>query len=78
MARPAEHPPVMTPDPMLPVVARVVRRRRELADTWTLDLVSSDGNSPIRYAPGQFTMMYVFGVGEIAISISGDAQLPLS
>jgi NAD(P)H-flavin reductase len=73
MARPAEHPPVMTSDPMLPVVARVVRRRRELADTWTLDLVSSDGNSPIRYAPGQFTMMYVFGVGEIPISISGDA-----
>jgi NAD(P)H-flavin reductase len=51
-----------------------VRRRRELADTWTLDLVSSDGNSPIRYAPGQFTMMYVFGVGEIPISISGDAS----
>lgn len=61
-------------DPMLPVVARVARRVRELPDTWTLDLVSPDGGPLLRYEPGQFTMMYVLGVGEIPVSISGDAS----
>jgi NAD(P)H-flavin reductase len=28
------------------------------------------------YAPGQFTMLYVFGVGEVPISISGDPAEP--
>ena len=60
-------------DPMLPRVARVTRRTRELADTWTLELVAAEGESLPSYAPGQFTMMYVFGVGEIPVSISGDA-----
>jgi NAD(P)H-flavin reductase len=61
-------------DPMIPRVARVARRVRDLPDTWTLDLVSPDGGSLMRYAPGQFTMMYVLGVGEIPVSISGDAS----
>ena len=58
------------------VVARVARRTRDLPDTWTLDLVAADGGPLMRYAPGQFTMMYVFGVGEIPVSISGDAADP--
>ena len=58
---------------MLPRIARVARRARDLPDTWTLDLVAADGGPLMRYAPGQFTMMYVFGVGEIPVSISGDA-----
>ena len=61
---------------MLPRVARVVRRVRELPDTFTLDLVGADGGPLMRYAPGQFTMMYVLGVGEIPVSISGDAADP--
>ena len=60
-------------DPMLPKIARVTRRVRDLPDTFTLDLVSADGGPLLRYAPGQFTMMYAFGVGEIPVSISGDA-----
>jgi len=60
-------------DPMLPRVARVARRVRELADTWTLELVAAEGERLPGYAPGQFTMMYLFGVGEIPVSISGDA-----
>ena len=59
---------------MVPRIARVARRVRELPDTWTLDLVSPDGGPLMHYAPGQFTMMYVFGVGEIPVSISGDAS----
>ena len=61
-------------DPMVPKVVRVVRRTRDLSDTWTLDLASADGGPLMQYAPGQFTMMYAFGVGEIPVSISGDAS----
>ena len=73
MDRLAEFTRATAPDAMLPIVARVTRRMRELPDTWTLDLVAQDGGPLMRYAPGQFTMMYVFGVGEIPVSISGDA-----
>ncbi|MDF1523930.1 MAG: FAD/NAD(P)-binding protein, partial [Trueperaceae bacterium] len=31
---------------------------------------------PLRFAPGQFDMLYVFGVGEVPISISGDPARP--
>ncbi len=72
MDRLAEFAPMT--DAMVPRIARVVRRVRDLPDTWTLDLASPDGGPLMRYAPGQFTMMYVFGVGEIPVSISGDAS----
>ena len=49
------------------VFRRVLRRRRETADTWTLAL-AGDGTP---FAPGQFSMLYAFGVGEIAISHAG-------
>ena len=72
MDRLAEFAPVT--DAMVPRIARVVRRVRDLPDTVTLELVSADGQPLMRYAPGQFTMMYVFGVGEIPVSISGDSS----
>jgi anaerobic sulfite reductase subunit B len=55
---------------MVPEPFRVRRRRRETSDTWTLTLepVAGEGISP---APGQFTMIYAFGIGEIPISVSG-------
>lgn len=59
-------------DPMLPCLYRVQRVRREIADTFTLELVPVDGGEPPPFAAGQFNMLYVFGVGEIPISISGD------
>jgi NAD(P)H-flavin reductase len=65
---------VTAPDAMVPRVVRVARRRRDLPDTWTLDLVAVDEAPLPRYAPGQFTMLYVFGVGEIPVSVSGDAS----
>jgi NAD(P)H-flavin reductase len=58
-------------DPMLPRVVEVRRVSRETADTVTLTL--ADPDSPARFAPGQFNMLYVFGAGESAISMSGDA-----
>ena len=57
---------------MLPAPYRVRRVRRETEDTWTLDLEPEAGGEPPVFAPGQFNMLYVFGVGEVPISISGD------
>jgi len=59
-------------DPMLPHPYRVQRVRHETYDTFTLDLEQANGVSGLPFAPGQFNMMYLFGVGEVPISISGD------
>lgn len=59
-------------DPMRPRPFRVVGRTRENYDTFTLDLVPADGGGGFAFAPGQFNMLYQFGVGEVPISISGD------
>jgi len=61
----------MPADPMLPVPYRIRRVRRETKDTFTLDLDPADGTRAFSFAPGQFNMLYVFGVGEVPISISG-------
>jgi NAD(P)H-flavin reductase len=57
----------MTPRPF-----RVARRRRDTGDTWTLELEPAHG-PPLEPEPGQFTMVYAFGVGEVPISVS-DAE----
>jgi NAD(P)H-flavin reductase len=62
-------------DPMLPLPARVLRRRRELADSWTL-VIEPEDPALLRFAPGQFNMLYAHGVGEVAVSVSGDAAAP--
>jgi NAD(P)H-flavin reductase len=61
---------------MLPARFRVSGRRRETADTWTLALDRVEGGAPLRFEPGQFNMVYAFGVGEIPVSISGDPAAP--
>jgi NAD(P)H-flavin reductase len=61
-------------DPMAPQVARVLKRRREGPDVWTLDIAPGEGASPC--TPGQFNMLTAFGVGEAAISVSGDPAEP--
>lgn len=58
-------------DPMLPRPFRIEKVRRELSDTFTMELVAVEGGE-FAFQPGQFNMLYVFGVGEIPISISGD------
>jgi NAD(P)H-flavin reductase len=54
---------------MVPIPFRVTKRRRELADTWTLEL-EPVGGERVLPAPGQFTMLYAFGIGEVPISVS--------
>ena len=44
--------------------------RQETADTWTLTLDAGPGG--FAFEPGQFTMLYAFGAGEVPISVSGD------
>jgi anaerobic sulfite reductase subunit B len=52
----------------------VVRARwRETPDTVTLDLAPVSGE-PAPFAPGQFNMLYAFGVGEVPISVSGGSD----
>jgi NAD(P)H-flavin reductase len=63
-------------DPMLPRPARVLQVDKETHDTFTLSLESGAGNGHPSFAPGQFSMLYVFGVGELPISISGDPEEP--
>lgn len=48
---------------------RVAARRQDTADTWTLTLEPVSGEGPA-VAPGQFMMVYAFGVGEVPISVS--------
>ena len=58
--------------PYLPETFRIRRRLRETADTWTLELEPAAGGEVFAFEPGQFTMVYAFGAGEVPISISGD------
>ena len=60
---------------MLPRLFRVVSTREETYDTTTLELEPEDGQA-LPFLPGQYTMLYVFGVGEVPISISGDPGRP--
>jgi len=54
--------------PMMPIPYRVVSRAPETADTWTL-LLEPLGRHVVP-TPGQFNMLYAFGVGEVPISTS--------
>jgi len=62
------------PHPMLPIPFEVKRVVIETHDTFTLHLDPPGGN--FAFAPGQFNMLYVFGTGEVPISISGPADKP--
>jgi NAD(P)H-flavin reductase len=58
--------------PMQPVPYRIQGTERETHDTFTLELKAAGEASPLIFAPGQFNMLYVFGAGEVPISISSD------
>jgi len=61
---------------LVPAVFRVARARRETHDTVTLELRRRDGQTWHPFGAGQFNMLYVFGTGEVPISISGDPGRP--
>ena len=68
--------PQSAKNPMLPAPHKIQAFRQETADTFTLELSSAGGPFHFPFAPGQFNMLYVFGTGEIPISISGNPTRP--
>ena len=68
-------PPVA--DVMRPEPYRIERVKGETHDTFTVELRPEGGGACRPWLPGQFNMLYVFGVGEIPISISGDPASPV-
>ena len=65
-----------TLSPMLPELFTIQKVVRETHVTSTLVLQPQSHPSHLGFQPGQFSMLYVFGVGEIPISISGDPAQP--
>jgi NAD(P)H-flavin reductase len=61
-------------DPWVPRPVAIHRVARETVDTFTLHFDMKPDAMP--FEPGQFNMLYLFGVGEVAISISGDPATP--
>ncbi|GAA2246546.1 FAD/NAD(P)-binding protein [Streptomyces indiaensis] len=54
----------------VPVPHLVTGMRRETADTVSLTLTPAGQEALEPFAPGQFAMVYAFGVGEIPVSVS--------
>jgi len=65
-----------TADPMVAHPYRVYRVHKETLDTFTLELAPVEPPAPFPFQPGQFNMLYLFGVGEVPISISGNPLEP--
>ena len=65
----------ITTDPMLPQPYLVRELVKETPDTFTLRLEPGSTFNRSMFQPGQFSMLWVFGVGELPISISGDPSL---
>jgi len=63
-------------DTMTPRPYRIQRVHHETRDTFTMELAATGGGDIPPYKPGQFNMLYVFGAGEVPISISGDPGTP--
>jgi len=64
------------PEPMLPEPWSVTEHQWETRDTFTIRLEPVQSGPPKTFLPGQFNMLYAFGTGESAISISGDPASP--
>jgi NAD(P)H-flavin reductase len=62
--------------PWRPRFLTVQRRVPETPGVVSLDIVANESDHPAAgFRPGQFNMLYAFGIGEAAISISGDAAV---
>ncbi len=65
-------------NPYLIQAATIVEKIREAEDidTYRLRFVDEQVRRTYRFAAGQFNMVYLFGVGEVAISIVSDPDEP--
>jgi len=68
----------MSHNPYLIHPATIVERKQESTDivTFRLQLTDPSLQKAFRFEAGQFNMVYVFGVGEVAISIVSDPDEP--
>lgn len=57
---------------MIPTPFIIRRVQKETYDTFTIELEAADNPKDFPFAAGQFNMLYVFGVGEIPVSLSSD------
>lgn len=62
-------------EPMMPRPLRVIDKRAETPDTVTLVFEDLD-DVETPFKPGQFMMVYAFGVGEVPLSIAGNPHMP--
>ncbi|SMF20353.1 NAD(P)H-flavin reductase [Alteromonadaceae bacterium Bs31] len=63
----------MKGNPYIPMSATIVERIEETPNifTWKLKLDDEQQRKDYRFKCGQFNMVYLFGIGEVAISIMG-------
>jgi len=59
-------------DPMRPRAYIVRQVAKETPDTFTLKVEAEERGNDSSFQPGQFSMLWVFGVGELPISISSN------
>ncbi len=57
-------------EPILSCPFKIDRVTKDTMDTFSLELLPPRGK--FNFLPGQFNMLYVYGIGEVPISISGD------
>lgn len=58
---------------MTPKFLRIGRSVRETANVITIEIpIEHDATELVSFQPGQFNMLYAFGVGEVPVSMSGD------
>ncbi|MGD9591739.1 MAG: FAD/NAD(P)-binding protein [Candidatus Berkiella sp.] len=58
---------------LMPQPFLILKKQQESQDVFTLTIANAD-KKPISFFPGQFNMLYAFGVGESAISISSSPE----
>jgi sulfhydrogenase subunit gamma (sulfur reductase) len=65
-------------NPYLPSEAEIIERIQESPSVFTLRLrlCEQAARTGYQFAPGQFNMLYLYGVGEVPISIVSDPQDP--
>ena len=65
-------------DPMVPLPATITQIQHEAPEVATYNLTFSNETlrQKYRFLPGQFNMLYLPGIGEVAISISSDPGQP--
>ncbi len=68
---------IITADPMMPQLVRISKLVWETEHVYTIYLTPNENmEGGFKFLPGQFNMLYVFGTGEAAISISSSPYKP--